>query len=167
MLINNFIQQILSNNIIRLMLFNDTVQSYLCSCCSGISIWNGDEWNQTCRAESRVVPSQWETLLQSNAVCHWLHTNLESALNMTYNSYNTSTKHHRTPFPTQPNEASLLWLTGGRDQSEYAPSQWETSLHCNDGSHGLGAYLDWSLRRWQPFVITALLKIESSCLRQR
>ena len=29
--------------------------------------------------------------------------------------------------------------------SQYAPSQWDTSLHCNDASHWLGAYLDWSL----------------------
>ena len=33
----------------------------------------------------------------------------------------------------------------GRDQSRCAPSQCETSLHCNDVSHWLGAYLDWSL----------------------
>ena len=32
-----------------------------------------------------------------------------------------------------------------RDQSRYASSQWETSLHCNDISHWLGAYLDCSL----------------------
>ena len=32
------------------------------------------------RADSRLVPSQWETSLQSNAVSHWLGTNLESAL---------------------------------------------------------------------------------------
>ena len=32
-----------------------------------------------------------------------------------------------------------------RDQSRYAPSQWETSLQCNDVSHWLGAFLDWSL----------------------
>ena len=32
-----------------------------------------------------------------------------------------------------------------RDQSRYASSQWETSLQCNDVSHWLGAYLDWSL----------------------
>ena len=32
-----------------------------------------------------------------------------------------------------------------RDQSRYAPSQWETSLHCNDVFHWLGAYLEWSL----------------------
>ena len=32
------------------------------------------------RAESRFAPSQWETLLQCNAVSHWLGVNLESAL---------------------------------------------------------------------------------------
>ena len=32
------------------------------------------------RADSTFAPSQWETLLQSNAVSHWLGANLESAL---------------------------------------------------------------------------------------
>ena len=32
------------------------------------------------RADSRLAPSQWETLLQSNAVSHWLGATLESAL---------------------------------------------------------------------------------------
>ena len=31
-------------------------------------------------ADSRFAPSQWETLLQSNTVSHWLGANLESAL---------------------------------------------------------------------------------------
>ena len=35
------------------------------------------------RADFRPVPSQWETLLQSNTVSHWLGANLESALNET------------------------------------------------------------------------------------
>ena len=35
------------------------------------------------RADSRFVPSQWETALQSNAVPHWLGANLESALHKT------------------------------------------------------------------------------------
>ena len=33
-----------------------------------------------CRADSRLVPSQWETSLQSKAVSHWLGTNSESTL---------------------------------------------------------------------------------------
>ena len=32
-----------------------------------------------------------------------------------------------------------------RDQSCYAPSPWETPLQCNDVSHWLVAYLNWSL----------------------
>ena len=39
------------------------------------------------------------------------------------------------------------------DQSRYAPSQWETSLHCNYVSHWLGTYLNWSLSNpwcWRP-----------------
>ena len=34
----------------------------------------------TFRADSRFVPSQWETLLWSNTISHWLDTNLKSAL---------------------------------------------------------------------------------------
>ena len=34
----------------------------------------------SCRADSRLAPSLWQTSLQSNAVSHWLGTNLESAL---------------------------------------------------------------------------------------
>ena len=40
-------------------------------------------WYMIQRADSTIVPSQWETSLQSNAVCHWLGTNLESALRYT------------------------------------------------------------------------------------
>ena len=34
------------------------------------------------RADFRLEPSQWETLLQSNAGSHWLGTDLEIALNL-------------------------------------------------------------------------------------
>ena len=34
------------------------------------------------RADCRLVPSQWETSLQSNAVSHWLGANLESVLQL-------------------------------------------------------------------------------------
>ena len=34
------------------------------------------------KADSRFVPSQWETSLQSNAVSHWLGANLESAMDL-------------------------------------------------------------------------------------
>ena len=84
-----------------------------------------------------LAPCPWETSLQSNDVSHWLGANLESALkyiskydlNCNKNWCSRSYGHH------QP-----CW-----DQSRYAPSQWETSLHCNGVSHWLGAYVGWSL----------------------
>ena len=39
----------------------------------------------TFRADSRLVPSQWDTSLQSNVVCHWLGANLDSALALLWN----------------------------------------------------------------------------------
>ena len=38
------------------------------------------KYHQDSRADSRLVPSQWETSLQSNAVSHWLGASLESGL---------------------------------------------------------------------------------------
>ena len=46
-----------------------------------------------------------------------------------------------------------------RDQSRYAPSQWETLLQCNNVFHWLGAYLDWSL----PHCISRIHCISSTC----
>ena len=34
------------------------------------------------RADLRIAPSQWQMLLQCNAVSHWLGANLESALQL-------------------------------------------------------------------------------------
>ena len=44
-----------------------------------------------------------------------------------------------------------------RHQSRYAPCQWEASLQCNDVSHWLGAYLDWSLHGFCRTITTYLL----------
>ena len=41
---------------------------------------DGQQDNCRYRADSKFAPSQWETSLQSNALSHWLGTNLESAL---------------------------------------------------------------------------------------
>ena len=38
-----------------------------------------------------------------------------------------------------------LWLVSFRDHFVYAPSQCETTLHCNVVSHWLGTYTKWSL----------------------
>ena len=46
---------------------------------------------------------------------------------------------------TTPYGYSMGYTLHCRDQSWYAPSQWEMSLHCNDVSHWLGSHLDWSL----------------------
>ena len=43
--------------------------------------------------------------------------------------------------------------TSSRDRFVYAPSQWETALHCNAVSHWLGAYTDWSLLKMDTFVV--------------
>ena len=40
----------------------------------------GNLVSNTCRADSRSAPTQWEMSLQSNSVSHWLGTNLDSAL---------------------------------------------------------------------------------------
>ena len=42
-------------------------------------VYSGN-WEYYGRADSRLAPSQWETLLQSNNVSHWLGRNLETAL---------------------------------------------------------------------------------------
>ena len=42
-------------------------------------VWNLISVLSWVRADSRFVPSQWETSIQSNAVSHWLGANLESA----------------------------------------------------------------------------------------
>ena len=54
------------------------------------------------RADSRLVPSQWETALQSNAVSHWLGANLASALilHVISHSYLAHTGPHRANLST-------------------------------------------------------------------
>ena len=51
----------------------------------------------------------------------------------------------RTKIFVIPLQMSLCMQYCSRDQSRSVPSQWETLLHCNDVSHWLGAYIDWSL----------------------
>ena len=48
-------------------------------------------WNH--RDDSRLVPCQWEMLLQSNAASHWLGANLESALNQLFERKSESVLH--------------------------------------------------------------------------
>ena len=45
----------------------------------------------------------------------------------------------------------IIWdITAGISLGMHAPSQWETSLQCNDVSHWLGTYWDWSLYSMEP-----------------
>ena len=41
--------------------------------------------------------------------------------------------------------AVMMTSSSARDQSRYAPSQWDASLHCIDVAHWPGANLDWFL----------------------
>ena len=61
--------------------------SYDCSSVSEVTLndmgktdWYKTTTKRIIRADSRLAPSQRETLLQSNAISHWLGTNLESTL---------------------------------------------------------------------------------------
>ena len=63
-------------------------------------------------------------------------------------------------------DKSLRWVFKGyailcqwpthnlRDHFVYAPSHWETMLHCNVVSHWLGAYTKWSLNFYQAMDLT-------------
>ena len=53
------------------------------------------------------------------------------------NTYISTTKHTTTK--------PCAYYMGYRDYFQYAPSQSETTLHCNIISHWLGAYTKWSL----------------------
>ena len=46
---------------------------YCTGCCLGLYFAIPQRWF---RADSRLAPSQWETTLQSNAISHWLGSNL-------------------------------------------------------------------------------------------
>ena len=74
--------------------------------------------------------SQWETTLQCNVVSHWLSPYPEWAIILLIN-WGISPWH---PF------LGLLYWQGPFCVCDCAPSQWETTLHCNVVSHWLGAY---------------------------
>ena len=126
------------------------------------------------RADSRFVPSRWETSLQSNVVSHWLGANLESALLMTFTEtlfmgkyilYDIKPKSiwDKNQFTLRKmrldGSSSYKWSfydeccipnhmsyeSYYRADSRFALSQWETALLCNDVSHWLGANLEWAL----------------------
>ena len=72
------------------------------------------------------------TLVEQKTLFKWSTRTHESRNNAIFNPSWTTISHLHYP----------------RDLSRYAPSPWETSLHCNDVSHWHGAYRDWSLREY-------------------
>ena len=66
----------------KMFSFHDVIMLGLVSLCAGVVYVCCTGCRDVCwlRADSRLAPSQWETLLQSNAVSHWLGTNLDSDL---------------------------------------------------------------------------------------
>ena len=63
---------------------DEIAQIYPCPASIQPLVWFNFAYNHVSnsifRADSRLVPSQWETLLQSNAISHWLGAYLESTL---------------------------------------------------------------------------------------
>ena len=110
------------------------------------------------RADSRFAPSQWETSLQSNAVSHWLGVNLESALLFCVWPLNVRhiPKHvcvwkllfvaeiyicNAHTVQTRSDHIQRIY----RDNSRFAPSQWEMALLCSNISYWLGTSLESDL----------------------
>ena len=64
------------------------------------------------RDDSKHAPSQWETLLQSNTISHWLCANLESALFMNIGDWILQTRHVSglTPKMYSTAQESSPWL---------------------------------------------------------
>ena len=85
------------------------------------------------RADSRFAPSQWETALQSNAVSHWLGTNLESALK-TIIQVQTLVQVSNHPFPDSTihgkifNEMPWIQLLGVSISSLTWTPEWHVPL---------------------------------------
>ena len=72
-----------------------------------IGVWDSGQFSgilsylvhfHRCRADFKFVPSQWETLIQSNAICHWLGASLEWALRCI----------SRSPFPVL--SPTCIWM---------------------------------------------------------
>ena len=76
--------------------------------------WN-TTWPFRLRADSRFAPSQWETLLQSNGVSHWLGTNLESALHLMWDHY----YFHCTDCPSSHHKRRTGWCRLVLHNQEY------------------------------------------------
>ena len=131
------------------------------------------------RADSRLVPSQWETSLQSNGISHWLGVNLESARTsycdtLCNRSPHTTTGTFKICFFVVPKWSMhtvwswlrwITWLLQCQHDSSvtgisvYGSSQWQMALKCNTVSHWLGAYTESSLCVTRLYTIWCTLPI--------
>ena len=89
------------------------------------------------RADSRFAPSQWEMLLQWNAVSDSRLAPSQWEILLQWNTISDSR------FVPSQWEMSLQWNVVS--DSRLAPGPWETTLQCNTISHWLGAYLESAL----------------------
>ena len=86
----------------------------------------------TYRADSRIVPHQWETALLCNDVSHWLGSKLESALTCREHLWNTihniSPIHWNIQFYTMLNIYELLDFWAGLHFFKYLAGPWYVIL---------------------------------------
>ena len=106
--------------------------------------WYRWKYGDGYRVDSRLAPSQWETLLQCNGVSHWLGANLESALWLSWLLHAGSSSSWIVKLFIMSYYFLCCW-TFFRADSRLAPSQQETALLCNDVSHWLGTNLESTL----------------------
>ena len=106
-------------------------------------------WDK-CRADSKLAPSWWGTSFQSNAVSHWLGTNLESALK--WFLWRSTSLWHAFPHSSAINLTTIHAI---------GTSDW-TFPHCNFVTgHTIGLCLFISPRK--SFLILLIYVAVNSC----
>ena len=116
--------------------------------------WVSDSYNTLqhpagyIRADSRFAPSQWETSSQSNAISHWLGTNLESAL-----LYCPVPGKHVCHIPCM---AACHWLAGHQSKS----CTWCTQLTLST-YRGYNDLKSWYIQLVKDWMMNDSIKIKS------
>ena len=101
------------------------------------------------RADSRFVPSQWETSLLCNHVSHWLGANLESALHCAPDS-------HLCPLPCS--QATLCWWWSFRSLLNRDNIRYNT--YVNLDSHSVSMY--WGTQHILAFFAWGILECSNN-----
>ena len=99
-----------------------------------LTTWTSQNFSTTTRADSRLVPSQWEMSLRSNVISHWMGAILADS-RLASSQWETSVKRNTISH----------WLGAILADSRLAPSQWKTLVQSNGVSHWLGAILESTL----------------------